>query len=112
MVSPGYSLAGRGLGRAQTYAPELQLVAAIILQALADAHAGNPEAAFWMDYYAPDIAYVWLGMAPEIVANWREVDPRVSQTSPVYQTALRCSVVFGTGAHTSPGAAAGTRRNR
>jgi hypothetical protein len=100
MVSPGPSLAGHRVSRPQTCAPEHQLVAAIILQAFADAHAGNPEAVFWMDYYAPDIAYAWLGMAPEIVANWREVDPLLSQTSPVYQTALQCSVVFGTGART------------
>lgn len=51
--------------------PEHELLAAIILQALADALDGDPSAVEWMDYYAPDIACLWLGLDSAAIASWR-----------------------------------------
>ena len=86
---------GQGRPQQPSSSPEHQLLAAIILQALSDALAGDREAAYWMDYYAPDIAYLWLGMEPCLIARWREVRPDWPSTSPVYRTALRFSRIFG-----------------
>ncbi len=44
--------------------PERKLVAAVILQALVDAGAGDAEAARWLDEEAPAIAWGWLGIDP------------------------------------------------
>jgi hypothetical protein len=52
-------MAGRPRHEKPARSPERELLAAVILQALADALAGDAEAAAWMDFYAPDIAYYY-----------------------------------------------------
>lgn len=64
-------LAGRGRLAGRRAAPERQLLAAILLRALADALRGDEAAADWMDRYAPGIAGLWLDIDPEAVRGWR-----------------------------------------
>ncbi len=79
-------LKGRMVGQRTALPPERQLVAALILQALADALAGDAEAARWMDHFAPEIATVWLGIDPARIAAWRHVRAGWNTTSPAYQS--------------------------
>jgi hypothetical protein len=64
-----------GPDRRNHLAPEGQLVAAILLQALADAWAGQVEAIEWMDECAPVFGQ-WLDLDPQVLAAWRSVPPR------------------------------------
>jgi hypothetical protein len=48
-----------------------RLVAAILLQALLDAWAGNCEASYWLDHFGLHFA-AWLGLSRERFATWRD----------------------------------------
>jgi hypothetical protein len=61
-----------GVPAGNRLSPEYRLVAAILLQALVDAWAGDPSAVRWMDERALALAQ-WLELDPACLAEWRSL---------------------------------------
>jgi len=65
-----------GRGNGQERNPELALLAAILLQALRDARAGDLYAAHWLTHAGAILADEYFDIAPEAVARWAELTRR------------------------------------
>ena len=67
-----------GVDPAGHFLPARQLVAAILLQALADAWGGSLEASAWLDEEAPVFGQ-WLDLDPACLAGWRSFRPPMGE---------------------------------